>query len=118
MTVSERTRQLVRMLASPVDGEALAACRALGRQLQREKLSFNDMADLLGAPARASSNSHRAYQERKPEIRPEVRDLIARGESAWRPREWEFLQSLAKWRGDFTEKQAKWLADLKMRKAA
>jgi hypothetical protein len=33
----------------------------------------------------------------------------------FRPAEWEFLQSLNQWRGEFTPKQHGWLDDIKAR---
>ena len=46
-TVAPRLAQLVRMLASPIDGEALSAARALGRALAGAKLDFHDLASLI-----------------------------------------------------------------------
>jgi hypothetical protein len=47
--------------------------------------------------------------------RKEVADLLAMGEDMFRPAEWEFLQSLNQWRGEFTPKQQGWLDDIKAR---
>ena len=46
-TVAPRLAQLIRMLASPVDGEALNAARAIGRTLGGVGLDFHDLAHLV-----------------------------------------------------------------------
>ncbi|GJD43985.1 hypothetical protein AFCDBAGC_1847 [Methylobacterium cerastii] len=42
--IPEKVRRIVPTLGSPVDGEALGACRAIGRVLQGEGLSYHDLA--------------------------------------------------------------------------
>ena len=108
-TLSPRTQTLVALLASPNDGEALNACRALGKALRSEGMDFHDLARGFVVRERIVEPP----KERK--ARPEVADLLAMGEMQFREAEWEFLQSLNKWRGDFTERQSKWLADIRAR---
>ena len=47
--------KLIRLLASDVDGEVLAAVRALGRTLKAGGCDFHDLAGLVEAPAIAPS---------------------------------------------------------------
>lgn len=51
-TLREKLTPLIRLLASENDGEALAACRAMGRVLAAHKSDFNTLADAFAeAPA-------------------------------------------------------------------
>ena len=50
VTVAPRIAALVRMLASPADGEALNAARALGRTLSSAGLDFHPLASLVEHP--------------------------------------------------------------------
>ena len=49
-TIAPRIGSLLRMLASPADGEALNAARALGRTLSGVGLDLNDLADVIEHP--------------------------------------------------------------------
>ena len=48
--IASRLGSLLRMLGSPVDGEALAACRAIGRTLQGAGCDLHDLADTVEHP--------------------------------------------------------------------
>ena len=50
VTVAPRIAALVRLLASPADGEALNAARALGRTLSNAGLDFHTLAALVEHP--------------------------------------------------------------------
>ena len=50
-----RLAKLIRLLASDVDGEVLAAVRALGRTLKAGGCDIHDLAGLVEAPATAPS---------------------------------------------------------------
>ena len=43
-TIPEKVRRIIPTLGSPVDGEALGACRAIGRTLGTAGLDFHDLA--------------------------------------------------------------------------
>jgi hypothetical protein len=47
--------KLIRLLASDVDGEVLAAVRALGRALKASGGDFHDLASIVEAPSPAPS---------------------------------------------------------------
>jgi hypothetical protein len=49
--VAPRVGQLIRLLGSSQDGEALAACRALGRVLASAGGDFHELADCIEAQA-------------------------------------------------------------------
>lgn len=113
--LSKRTQVLVALLGSSNDGEALNACRALARALKAEGMDWHDLArgvrTVREPPPRSppppppGAGPHHAV----------VKALMAKGRERFKPREWEFLESLLRWHGAPTEKQAAWLADLKRR---
>lgn len=100
------------MLASDKDGEAFAAVLAIRRVLRANKRDLHDLAALI---------------ERAPPLAPPLDDL-----PPWRAmvqicsaradrlntKERAFVRSLVRWRGEPTEKQLNWLADLFERVAA
>ena len=49
--ISPRISALIRLMGSPVDGEALNATRALGRTLQSAGIDFHALADAVECPA-------------------------------------------------------------------
>lgn len=51
--IAPKIAKTIRLLASPSDGETLAAARGMGRQLEAQGLSFNDVADAIEAIAAA-----------------------------------------------------------------
>lgn len=57
--VFPKLRPLVRMLGSPIDGEALNAARAIGRVLQSAGSDFHDLARALEAGERGSGERAR-----------------------------------------------------------
>lgn len=97
-----RLGPLVGKLGSPHDGEVLAAARAIGRQLERDGVGFNDLAKRLTAePAGCRCRSSGPSPEPDPE--PGVfrdpmaacRWLLARHRVALSPREVRFIEDLA-----------------------
>jgi len=100
--VAPRLSKLIPRLASNHDGEIVAAARAIGRTLASHRLDWHDLAQAISLPA--------------PAVRPcddaDWRDLLAFCASRMNllnGREREFLRSIARWRGDLTERQRKWL---------
>jgi hypothetical protein len=103
--ISPRLRCLLLMLSSDRDGEVVAAARAIDRVLQSNKLDWHDLVKAICLPAPAVH--HRNDGEWR-----DWRDLLAFCTSHMKrlsSREREFLRSIARWRGDLTEKQAAWL---------
>lgn len=88
--------KLLRMLSSDSDGEVVAAARAIGRVLEAHKLDWHALADALCPTAE----------------RHDWRDLLAycaANMSRLAPHERAFLRSIARWRGELTDKQRDWL---------
>jgi hypothetical protein len=114
--VAPKLAPLVRMLGSPVDGEALAACRAIGRTLKTAGCDFHDLAKAIEGPAEPRVVV--LYRDREPPARrePETgehwRDMARRCLGHFgdlRPAERRFLQDIIRWRGKPTAKQMTWL---------
>lgn len=129
-------KRLVPTLGSPVDGEALGACRAIGRTLKAAGLDFHDLAAAIptgetvdnvhglerAAPRREGSMGpippfdayswRRAYTpSQEAEHRARVRFCQDR---AWRLNDWErgFLNNVAKLHGNLSIRQGDRLAAL------
>lgn len=106
----ERCKQLIRMLASPVDGEVLTAARKLAIALKVDGHDFHDLAD--GKPWGAKSYAPPPPPPRERSARETLAELLKLNPVRMRPREREFLERLTSWDGAFTEKQAAWLRRL------
>ena len=97
---------MIRLLGSDRDGEALGAVYAIRRLLSANKRDLHDLAAIV---------------ERAPSLVPPPGEL-----PPWRvmlaacdarshklpPKNRAFVRSPARWRGELTEKQMSWLADL------
>ena len=70
LSVLPKVASLVRMLASPVDGEVLGAARALGRTLAGTECDLHDLADLIAHVATPVSKPRRRATPRPPQARP------------------------------------------------
>lgn len=102
-SIAPRLSQLVLMLSSDHDGEVVAAARAIGRTLKSSRLDWHDLAEAISLPLPAVVH---------PIDDRDWRDLLAfcaAHMSRLNSREKEFLRSIAKWRGDLTERQRDWL---------
>lgn len=80
---------LIRMLSSPIDGEALGACRAIDRMLQAAGLDFDALANALQLPAvpQPASPRSRPAKQRKSAAKaraPKVMLLLS-------PEQWDSL---------------------------
>jgi hypothetical protein len=144
---SSKAAKLVRLLSSPVDGEALNALRSLGRAMAEAKLDHHWLADLVERawserttpPPRRWQRWHR--QERPawgPEPEPERMPWQAQAETLLRDhdgiigmrgskldqklrdRELSFLTNMRKSRTAPSDFQDKWLNDIanRVRRAA
>jgi hypothetical protein len=104
--IGERLRKLVLLLSSPQDGEVIGAARAIDRALRSAGCDWHDLVNQLDG---TSMNTSGADQSR--DWHP-MRDYCLRHERLLRPREYEFVASLATWRGSLTERQQAWLASI------
>jgi hypothetical protein len=105
MTTAERLEKLLRMLSSDKDGEVVNAVRAIGRALQASGDDWHGLARRLSAPAKAQT----AEQPRQNTDWRAMREFCMQHDSRLRKNEHEFLDNIAGWRGDLTEKQEAWL---------
>ena len=111
--------RLIRLLATDVDGEALAAVRALGRVLKANRADFHDLAHLVEqAPSPAPSGgrtgtSRRDYFDEDAPVDWETMVAACVDEpERFSEREQQFLESMQDWRGEPTQKQLDWLTAL------
>jgi hypothetical protein len=124
-TMRPALAKLIRLLASDVDGEVLAAVRAMGRALKASGCDFHDLANLVEAPATAPSGSagggfrdHFADETELPWRR--IVDACTDQPGRFTAKERQFLQTMQRWRGTPTPKQRDWLIALfeRVREAA
>jgi hypothetical protein len=113
--------KLIRLLASDVDGEVLAAVRALGRALKASGCDIHDLAGLVETPAIAPSTQEAGFYDQFHDQFDDDDD-----ETEWRfmldactahverftSREQQLFQTLQHWRGTPTERQLIWLRAL------
>ena len=113
--VASKLSPLVRMLGSPIDGEALAACRAIGRTLNTAGCDWHDLAlvvERAGLPVVVDVNHPHQEAPPAPELSPWqilAMDCIRAGTGRLKPAELDFLRSMLHWPGKPSEKQARWL---------
>jgi hypothetical protein len=120
--------KFIRLLASDVDGEALAAVRALGRALRASGYDFHDLAQIIEAPATAPGGSagagfrnHFDGDDDETELPWQLMvDACTNHPGRFTSRERQFLQTMKRWRGTPTSKQLNWLVALfeRVRRAA
>jgi hypothetical protein len=111
--IAPKIAPLVRMLGSPVDGEALAACRAIGRTLDTAGMDFHDLAEVVERAA-LPLVVDRPRQEASPapELKPWqilAMNCIRLGTGGLKPAELDFLRGMVHWPGEPSEKQTRWL---------
>jgi hypothetical protein len=100
--INERLKKLLLMLSSDHPGEIASAARAIGRTLKEAGTDWHGLVGRLSDPA--SNNDPGAAADLH-----EMRSFCLQRADLLRPREHEFLNSLATWSGDLTEKQHHWL---------
>jgi hypothetical protein len=105
MNTAERLKKLLLMLSSDKDGEVINAAHAIGRALQADGEDWHGLARRLSAPAKAQT----AEQPRQNADWRAMREYCLKHDSRLRKNEHEFLDNIASWRGDLTEKQGAWL---------
>ena len=117
--------KLIRLLASDVDGEVLAAVRALGRTLKASGCDFHDLAGLVEAPstatrARPASTTISTDDDETELPWQHMVDACTDHPGRFTSKEWQFLQTMQHWHGTPTPKQLDWLVALfeRVREAA
>lgn len=112
--IAPKIAPLVRMLGSPVDGEALAACGAIGRTLNNVGMDFHDLADVVeraGLPVVVEQPRHEPSPA--PELRPWqvlAMHCIRAGQGWLKPVELDFLRGMIHWPNQPSGKQLRWLS--------
>jgi hypothetical protein len=123
-----RVGRLIRLLASDRDGEALAACRALGRELAAAGLDFHDLADRIEQPPAVDRGpaTPSGRRTRPGPTEPEPGRADRKAVAQWlldhaklSAKELVFVASLVAWRDRLlTEKQSAWFAEIVDRERA
>lgn len=116
--IAERLGPLIGKLGSPHDGEVVSAARALGRILDKQGFTFNDMSiALLAEPV-----TRIIYRNPEPEPAAnwrEIADWCADRPEWLSDKEADFIKNMLctlSWPGtEPTPKQAKWLQDIWVR---
>ncbi|KQQ39116.1 hypothetical protein ASF58_22755 [Methylobacterium sp. Leaf125] len=128
--IPSRVRLLVPVLGSDTDGEALGACRAIGRTLAGAGLDFHALADAISTPASPLANLSPYRAGQPPAYRPQRRHAWVftekqtadhrqmarycrdndRGRLSRRER--NFIWTIATHGRELTVPQADWLADI------
>jgi hypothetical protein len=106
--IAPRVAQLFRLLASDSDGEALAACRALGRTLASVGQDFHALA----ATIERSEPAARIHYECDPRADESARWLVTNHMSRLTARETDFVLSMLVWSGQPTERRRLWLSSI------
>src|SRR5262245_1278608 len=101
--IPEIVVKLIPRLAPDHDGEVVATVRAIGRSLRGADLDWHDLAGHIRAG---------------PALRNNWRDVLTfcvRQSRRLNARERAFVKSIAEWNGELSEKQLKWLLDIRAR---
>ena len=125
LAVRPALAKLIRLLASDVDGEALAAVRALGRALKASGCDFHDLASIVEAPSttpsdRAEANFRNHFDDETELPWQLMVDACTDQPGRFTSKERPFHQTMQRWRGTPTRKQLHWLLALfeRVRRAA
>ena len=133
--IPAKVRRIMPTLGSSIDGEALGACRAIGRILDGASLSFHDLAhairveelepdpvaifhgidpDPAGWRSAWSQNRQRSAYTPRQEREHREQALYCRDHDGGRlsDRERLFVLSIANWRGGLSVRQGDWLTDI------
>jgi hypothetical protein len=127
-TMRPALAKLIRLLASDVDGEVLAAVRALGRALKASGCDFHDLASIVEAPSPApSARAETDFRDRFGGDDEEIElpwqrmvDACTDRPGRFTSKERQFLGTMQRWHGTPTPKQLNWLVALfeRVREAA
>lgn len=99
--------QFVRLLGSNQDGEALAACRALGRALESAGRDFHWLADAVDRQLTIPVIPYSREPERLWQARARLLLQVATGSLT--KAEADFLRAMSEWRGIPSGAQLRWL---------
>jgi hypothetical protein len=114
--IAPRLKKLLLMLSSERDGEVVNAARLINTTLRGADADWHDLVAGLLTPARAAQFAHdRNNQNNRDLDWHAMREFCLQHLHLLRPREHEFIMSLADWRGQLTEKQADWLNSIHAR---
>lgn len=113
--------QLILLLSSDQPGEIAAAARAIGKRLAREGHDWHWFAEQVD---RVISNGNSGNGYGRTDHKAAGNEIDHQAAAAWlldncdpvlSPKERDFLETMTRWVGEPTEKQAAWLSAL-MRK--
>jgi hypothetical protein len=115
--------KLIRLLSSDVDGEVVAAARAMTRTLRSVGNDLHDLADLVKAPSTLATNSYARSGGTADNSPPNWRVLAIRCAARlelFNTKERRFIRQMQDWRGVASPKQINWLTTLyaKLRRTA
>lgn len=131
----DQLKKFIRLLGSPIAGEALAALAAIEKTLKREKLDWNDFAEMIAAPigrpqvtlrhkeegftfkrppASPSRDKGDHFKKARPELRGRLAALMA-FYNVMKAEERDFVGSLSIQKYPLTERQEAWLTKIEKR---
>ena len=127
ISIPPKVVRILPLMGLPIDGEALGACRAVGRVLEHSGLTYRDLAQAI--PTKQSCDQPismgpvPAYQpsRRKVSAFTPAQAAHHRRMALWcrnnergrlTPREREFIANIASWRRELSVGQADWLTDI------
>lgn len=103
-----RAGQLVRLMGSDRDGEALNACRALGRLLETHNVDWHWLADIAERNLPTAKPVQVAQVSARPEWQTRAENLLRLAAGTLTKAEIHFLGQMTKWTFP-TERQLRWL---------
>src|SRR5262245_35195115 len=120
--IAPQVTKLLRLLASPIDGEALGAARALKRVLSSASLDLHDLAKVLefsirhdARRAAATAHNRSSGLQEAPGAPWQVREMLryCRDHAIQlSPKEYDFVATLTNRRGPPSERQLEWLCSI------
>lgn len=105
---TRRLTSTLALLASPVDGEVLAAAGAAKRILAKRGLGFTDLAVRQMLPPPSSHRSDEPVRQHQ----QQARRCLSSPHASWKPHESKFLQQMAEQLRKPTQPQQDWLDGL------
>ncbi|WP_264051672.1 hypothetical protein [Methylobacterium flocculans] len=130
IAIPPKVIKILPLMDSPVDGEALGACRAAGRVLRHSGLTYRDLAAAIPTTVPPETLHNVQGFEPSPAYRPSRRKVSVftpaqtthhRQMALWvrnhergrlTPREREFIVNVSSWRRELSIPQADWLVTI------
>jgi DNA-binding transcriptional ArsR family regulator len=112
--IAATVAKLIRLLGSDRDGEVVASAHALRRVLAGAGLTLHDLAQAIERPPMPSIVPYSDHADN------DWREMVERCRARWHllsDRERGLIVSLARWRGEPTNKQLAWLETIHERVA-